>query len=379
MPSRYSPSPRPCLYGAEYQGARRGVLLLNLGSPDSPAVEDVHRYLDEFLMDRRVIGLTQWVRYLLVKKMIVPRRAPRSAESYATIWDERAQNFPLITHSAAIAEQLSALRHEPVALGMRYGSPTTGEALEALASMPALEELVIAPLYPHYARSSYETAVAYALSELRRLGLGHLRVRLLAPFYADERYREALAASVRPYLEEPFDRLIVSMHGIPTSHIPKACRHDNGVVGGCASRRSWHERWGEEDCYRLQCEETKDYLCLDLGLAPDKVELVYQSRLGIHEWMRPYMSERIHQLVPEGVKRVVVVCPGFVCDCLETVQEIDDYYHGIFEREGGERFSYVPCLNSSPAFIQSLSELVTATLADPAALLSEENKRKYKH
>ena len=204
-------------------------------------------------------------------------------------------------------------------------------------------------------------------------------MRLLAPFYADERYREALAASVRPYLEEPFDRLIVSMHGIPTSHIPKACRHDNGVVGGCASRRSWHERWGEEDCYRLQCEETKDYLCRDLGLAPEQVELVYQSRLGIHEWMRPYMSERIHQLVPEGVKRVVVVCPGFVCDCLETVQEIDDYYHGIFEREGGERFSYVPCLNSSPAFIQSLSELVESTLADPAALLSEENKRKYKH
>ncbi len=132
MTKRYSPSPRPCLYGGEYQDARCGVLLLNLGSPDSPAVEDVHRYLDEFLMDRRVIGLTQWVRYLLVKKMIVPRRAPRSAESYATIWDERAQNFPLITHSAAIAEQLSALRHEPVALRQPDdGRGTRGPSLHA--------------------------------------------------------------------------------------------------------------------------------------------------------------------------------------------------------------------------------------------------------
>lgn len=370
---------RPCLWGAEYSSRGRAVLLLNLGSPDSPAVADVQRYLDEFLMDWRVVGLTHWARYLLMKRLVVPRRAPRSAESYATIWDEAQQTFPLIAHTSAIAERLSQQRQEPVAVAMRYGSPSTAAALQALAALPELEELVITPLYPHYARSSYETAVAEVLYEARRLGLRPLRWRLVAPFYADADYRRVLADSVRPYLAEPFDRLIVSMHGIPTSHIPKACRHDNGQVGGCVARRSWHELEGQEDCYRLQCEETKDYLCRDLGLEPERVELVYQSRLGIHEWMKPYMSERIHQFVPEGSRRLVVVCPGFVCDCLETIQEIDDYYHGIFVQEGGERFSYVPCLNSSPAFVTSLSGIIDRTVAEPSSLLSAENKRKYKH
>lgn len=370
-------SPTSSLFGAE-QASKQAILLLNLGSPASPAVADVHSYLLQFLMDRRIIGLPYWVRHPLVHRIIVPRRAPKSAANYRTIWDEERQAFPLITHTEAIARELCELCRCPVAYGMRYAEPSTASALSALASLSSVEEVLIAPLYPHYARSSYETAVAYALEEARRLGLS-LRFRLLPPFYRDEGYRQVLSEQVRPYLSEPFDRLIVSMHGIPLSHIPKECRQHNGHTDYGAHRRAWHERHAEEDCYRLQCEETRALLQQDLGLEDGQVELVYQSRLGRHEWMRPYMSERIHQLVPEGLKRVVVVCPGFVCDCLETVQEIDDYYHGIFEREGGECFSYVPCLNSSPAFIQSLSELVESTLADPAALLSEENKRKYKH
>ena len=277
---------RPCLFGAEFP-AGRATLLLNLGSPNSPSVPDVRDYLRTFLMDRRIIGISYPLRYFLVHHLIVPRRAPKSAANYRTIWDADAQNFPLISHSASIAQQLAELRREPVAVGMRYGHPGTGEALEALAALPDIEEIVIVPLYPHYARSSYETAVAFALEEIRRLGLRPMRLRLQAPFYGETAYRTALADSVREYLSEPFDRLIISMHGIPLSHIPKACREHNGHSAHCADRRTWHERHGEEDCYRLQCEETRALLQQDLGLEDGQVELVYQSRLGRHEWMRP--------------------------------------------------------------------------------------------
>ena len=220
--------------------------------------------------------------------------------------------------------------------------------------------------------------MAYALEEARRLGLS-LRFRLLPPFYREESYRRVLSEQVRPYLSEPFDRLIVSMHGIPLSHIPKECRQHNGHTDYCAHRRGWHERHAEEDCYRLQCEETRAQLQQDLGLEDGQVELVYQSRLGRHEWMRPYMSERIQRLAHEGAERIVVVCPGFVCDCLETIQEIDSYYRSEYLHSGGKSFTYVPCLNSSPAFVRVLGELIERTMADPSALLSEENKRKYKY
>ena len=369
---------RPCLFGAEFP-AGRATLLLNLGSPDSPSVPDVRDYLHTFLMDRRIIGISYPLRYFLVHHLVVPRRAPKSAAHYRTIWDADAQNFPLISHSASIAQQLAELRREPVAVGMRYGHPGTGEALEALAALPDIEEVVIAPLYPHYARSSYETAVAFALEEIRRLGLRPMRLRLQAPFYGETAYRTALADSVREYLTEPFDRLVISMHGIPLSHIPKACREHNGHSAHCADRRTWHERHGEEDCYRLQCEETRRYLAEDLGLEPERVELVYQSRLGFHDWLQPYMARRVKEFAREGAERIAVVCPGFVCDCLETIQEIDDQGRADFLEAGGKSFTYIPCLNSSTAFVTALSTLLDKTIAEPSALLSAENQRKYKY
>ena len=140
--------------------------------------------------------------------------------------------------------------------------------------------------------------MAFALEEIRRLGLRPMRLRLQAPFYGETAYRTALADSVREYLTEPFDRLIISMHGIPLSHIPKACREHNGHSTHCADRRAWHERHGEEDCYRLQCEETRRYLAEDLGLEPERVELVYQSRLGFHDWLQPYMARRVKVVRP---------------------------------------------------------------------------------
>lgn len=341
------------LYGAEHRSSR-AILLINLGSPASPEVADVKRYLTEFLMDERVISISYFWRTLLVKGIIAPRRSPYSAKNYSYIWEDEHKTFPLIRHSATIAQELSRQLSCPVALAMRYGTPLMDEALQTLATLGVTEVITI-PLYPHYTRSSYETAAVYALERNKRLGLG-LNLKLLPPFYAHPLYRRLLADSIRPYLDRPFDKLMVSLHGIPLSHLSAVCRQENGATDNCLNRPHTHAE--QAVCYRLHCETTVAQLQEDLDLEPWQIELVYQSRLGRHEWMKPYFSERIKTLTKDGVRRVLVVCPGFICDCLETIHEIDVEYREEFMHSGGVSFTYIPCLNSSPEFISCLSEMI---------------------
>lgn len=345
------------LYGAEYAPQRRAVLLVNLGSPRSPEVSDVRDYLTEFLMDEHVISLSYFFRSLLVKGIIAPRRAPYSAQNYKTIWDDEAKCFPLIQHTARIALGLSETMRLPVAMGMRYGAPSVAEALEELSALEGVEEVVLVPLYPHYTRSTFLTAEEYVCREAKRLGVNY-RFRCITAFYAHAGYRQVLADSIRPYLDEPFDKLIVSLHGIPLSHLTKPCAEHNGKPTYCYDRLHSHSPEEASECYRLHCESTAQYLIADLGLPEHKVELVYQSRLGWHPWLKPYMKGRVQEWAAEGSKRLLVVCPGFICDCLETYYEIDEEYHTEFLASGGETFRYIPCLNSSPEFIRTLVDII---------------------
>lgn len=345
------------IYGARFYFQRRAVLVVNLGSPRSPEVADVRSYLTDFLMDEHVISLHHLLRTILVKGIIAPHRAPYSAQNYRTIWDEETKTFPLIAHTARIAEGLSERMRLPVAMAMRYGEPSAATALEALEQLRGLEEVVVLPLYPHYTRSSFFTAVEHIYREAKRLGVSY-ELLCVRPFYDHQLYREVLASSVRPYLNRPFDRLIVSLHGIPLSHLAKPCAQHNGDTSFCYNRVEAHRDVTSEPCYRLHCECTAKYLAQDLGLESSRVELVYQSRLGWHPWLRPYMKERIQQLPTEGVKDILVVCPGFVCDCLETYYEIDEEYHEEFLAAGGRSFTYIPCLNSSADCIDLLARLV---------------------
>lgn len=341
------------IYGADYPSSR-AILLVNLGSPASPHVNDVKKYLTEFLMDERVISIGYFWRSLLVKGIIAPRRSPYSAKNYSKIWEKEYQTFPLIRHSATIAEALSQQMSCPVGLAMRYGAPSMDNTLIELSKLN-ISEIITIPLYPHYTRSSYETAAVYALERNKQLKLD-LNLKLLPPFYAHPLYRKLIADSIRPYLEEPFDRLIVSLHGIPLSHLSAVCRQENGKTSNCLNRPHTHAE--QAVCYRLHCETTVSQLQKDLQLKPSQIELVYQSRLGRHEWMRPYFSERIKTLTQEGVQKVLVVCPGFICDCLETIHEIDVEYREEFMRHGGKSFTYIPCLNSEPAFISCLGKII---------------------
>lgn len=346
--------PIQSLYGADYK-SDEGVLLINLGSPLSPSVADVRTYLETFLMDERVISLAPFWRSLLVCHIIGPRRSPRSALKYAKIWDPDTKTFPLVRYSARIAYDLAERLERPVALAMRYSSPTMDEALLSLARQ-AVRRVKVLPLYPHYTRSSFETAVVYAMERARVLSVP-IELDVIPPFYADKQYRRLLADSVRPYLIEPFDKLIISMHGIPLTHLSRPCQANNGQQDRCLEHQ--HSPQEQATCYRLHCESTRTYLLQDLELDPHQVELVYQSRLGSHEWIKPYFSRRVKEWVREGARRIVVVSPGFVCDCLETLDEINADYRNRFLSSGGERFTYVPCVgNEGSEIIDVLEHLL---------------------
>lgn len=345
----------PNLYGTEWaDNAKSAILLVNLGSPDSPEVTDVARYLKDFLMDERVISIPYFWRNLLVKGMIVPRRAKYSAANYRYIWDRETQSFPLVSHSAKLAEALAHKMQRCVALAMRYGKPDMDSSLLGLEAL-GVKRVHVLPLYPHYTRSSFETAAVHALERLRALGLS-LDLNIFGAFYDNKAYRQVLANSIRPYIGEHIDRLIVSMHGIPLSHLTMPCRQDNGYTDGC--RLSLHTPQQRCTCYRLHCEETTEFIRQDLGLPANRVELVYQSRLGRHEWLKPYFANRIQEWAKEGVKRIAVVCPGFICDCLETLHEINVEYREEFLQSGGEYYEYIPCLNSSAEFVEVLCSLI---------------------
>ncbi|GAA5581207.1 ferrochelatase [Porphyromonas gingivalis] len=333
------------------KGAREVVLLLNIGSPDSPEVKDVARYLNSFLTDRRIITLPFLLRQLLVRGIITPFRKKSSAQKYRTVWDESTRSFPLISHTKAIARALAHTGRE-VHVAMRYGKPAVADVLKEL---PQGRSLVVLPLFPHYAMSSYETAVEHCKAEIRRL-CPNLSFRIVQPFYAHEAYIRVLADNIRPYLTKPFDKLILSYHGIPRDHLDKTTRQalDLRHPEGCCT---------EEDptanvCYRYQTYRTTALIREALGLAEEQVEQVFQSRVGHTEWLRPYLIERLSAWPQEETKRILIACPSFVCDCLESLEEVADHGQSIFKKAGGADFTYIPCLNSGANWIDALRNIL---------------------
>ncbi|SUB88587.1 Ferrochelatase [Porphyromonas macacae] len=333
-------------------------VVMNLGSPDSASVEDVRRYLTEFLMDGRVISIPRPFRWLLVHGYIARFRTPRSAKKYMRIWDHKKQSFPLITHAEQLAHKLSLRIDSPAYSAMRYGQPSVKAVLKRiLDEQPEQSPVVLLPLYPHYAQSSYETAVEHFRRQARKSGLMH-RLHVLPPYYNDSGYIASLAESIRPYLFEPFDKLVLSYHGIPLRHLAPACRLYNGsdaCHGLCAE-----DPVCCSTCYRFHCFRTTELVAVSLGLDLSRVEMCFQSRMGHVEWLKPYFSERMKELPAEGAKRIVVAAPGFTADCLETLEEIQEEGQSVFMQSGGHSFTYVPCLNDSDAFVSCLASLGNA-------------------
>lgn len=323
---------------------------MNLGSPDSTSVKDVRSYLSEFLMDGRVIDMPLLLRALLVRGIIVPFRAPKSAEAYRTIW--WPEGSPLIVLTRQLQQALQPQFDEPVEIAMRYGNPSPQTAYENLLKKnPGLEEVVLFPLYPHYAMSSYETAVEY-MYEVHKKKKYSFRLTTIKPYYNDPAYIHALAESIRPYVQQDYDKILFSYHGIPERHVHKTDVTGNHClkVNDCCHTASPAHAF----CYRHQTIVTTELTAKALGLPPEKVEQTFQSRLGRDQWLLPYTAQRLTELPAEGVKKLLVACPAFVSDCLETLEEIAEQGKHSFIEAGGESFTLVPCLNLHPLWINAM-------------------------
>lgn len=327
---------------------------MNLGSPDSTSVKDLKKYLNEFLMDERVIDVPKWWRTILVKGIIVPTRAPKSAEAYRSIWTK--EGSPLIVITNQLKEALQKETDLPVEVCMRYGNPSPKAAMDNLKkNYPSLKEVILVPLYPHYAWSSYETAAEYAKEIHKKEGYA-FKLNIVPPFYKDEAYIDALAESIRPYLQQDFDLLVFSYHGIPERHITK--RDAPGTHDVYSPNRCCTDAAAQEVCYRHQVITTMQLAAEKLGLPKEKYTLSFQSRLGRDPWLQPYTAQKLTEWPKQGYKKIALACPAFVSDCLETLEEMGKEGRHIFMEAGGESFTLIPCMNTNPEWVKGLLALV---------------------
>ena len=336
---------------------KKGIILINLGSPDSTNISDLRKYLDEFLMDERVIDKPWLLRALLVKGIIVPFRAPKSAEAYKKIWTE--EGSPLIVFTKKLQHALQARVDEPVEIAMRYGNPTAEEAYAALEKRsPEINEVIILPLYPHYAMSSYETAVEH-MKKVYKQKKYPFTISFVSPFYENDAYLSALAASIKPSLEKNYDHILFSYHGVPARHIRKS------DVTGCHCLQSdtccETESPAHAFCYRHQVRTTTRLVCEKLKVSPDKYSISFQSRLG-KGWLEPFTDIRLEEMPGAGIKNLLILCPAFVSDCLETLEEIAMRGKEIFMNAGGESFMMIPCLNTNPLWVDAVEQMVNGEM-----------------
>lgn len=334
--------------------AKKGILLMNLGSPDSTNIPDVKKYLAQFLMDERVIDKSWLTRALLVKGIIVPFRAPKSAEAYKTIWTK--EGSPLVVLTRQLQAALQNKVEEPVEIAMRYGNPSPEAAFNALLERePDLEEVIAVPLYPHYAMSSYETAVEYG-KEVHEKNKYPFRLRFIEPFYNETNYINAVTEVFRPFVQQQYDHLLFSYHGVPARHIRKSditgC-HCLQVENCCEVPSPAHAH-----CYRHQVLTTTRLVTERLNIPKEKYSVSFQSRLG-KGWLTPFTDIRLGEMPGEGIKKLLIVCPAFVSDCLETLEEIKIRGKEIFMKAGGESFEMIPCLNTSPLWVEAIAGYVS--------------------
>ena len=343
--------------------AKKGIVLMNLGSPDSTEVKDVRRYLKEFLMDERVIDVPYLLRAFLIHGIIVPFRAPKSAEAYKTIWSK--DGSPLVVLTKQLQKALQLKVDEPVAIAMRYGNPTPKTAFDELQkNNPDLEEVLAIPLYPHYAMSSFETAVE-AAKEVYEQNKYPFKLQFLQPFYNEPHYINALAENIRPYLEKEHDHILFSYHGIPGRHIRKSDTtgyHCLKVENCCEVASPAHAH-----CYRHQVFTTTRLVMEQLNIPKDKYSISFQSRLG-KGWLQPFTDKRLVELPKEGIKKLLILCPAFVSDCLETLEEIDVRGKEEFIGAGGESFTMIPCLNTNQLWVDVLANWVKEYAAGSQAM-----------
>ncbi len=333
---------------------KTGVLLVNLGTPDSPETPDVRRYLRQFLMDGRVIDYPFIPRWMLVNLIIAPFRSPKSAKIYKELWTE--EGSPLKVYGESNERQLQKELGEDyvVKLAMRYQSPSIENGLEELKNA-GVNKIIILPFFPQYASAT--TGSVY--EEVNRVVNGWQtipEIRMINNFYAHPLFIKGFVDNGKKYLEaKKYDHIIFSYHGIPARQIKKG-DHTNSTckLGECCGSITSSNQF----CYRAQCFETTRLLAKELGLKPEQYTTCFQSRLGREEWIQPYTEQTVIDLAKSGKKNVLAFSPAFVADCLETTIEVGDEYKELFEENGGEEWDLVESLNDSSNWISLLKDLI---------------------
>ena len=337
------------------ESAPQGVLLINLGTPDAPETGAVRRYLREFLSDPRVLDIPPPGRAALLYGVILPFRPAKSAEAYRKIW--LPQGSPLLVYGQALSQRLEDALGPgwAVELGMRYGKPSLGAALEKLRAR-GVRELSVVPLYPQYASSSTGSSLE-RVYQLVGKAWNVEALRVLPPFYDRPAFLDAFADVGRPALAEARpDHVLFSFHGLPERQVKKSDPTGAHCLAraDCCDAQVPANRW----CYRMQCFFTARALAQRLGLDQAKWTVTFQSRLGRTPWIKPYTDLVIPELARAGAKRLAVFCPAFVADCLETLEEIGIRARDQFLAHGGESLTLVPSLNAHPSWVRGLTQML---------------------
>lgn len=332
-----------------------GILLINLGTPDAPTPPAVRRYLRQFLSDPRVIDINPIIRWMLLRLIILPIRSRKSAQAYQEIWSD--QGSPLLVYSQQFADKVKQNFENsqiPVVLGMRYGNPSIESAIQHLKE-EGCDHLVVFPLFPHYASSSSGSAI----EEVYRQSCKYWNtpfIQIIPPFYQHPSFISSFVAVGKPFIDQKPDYVLFSFHGLPERHVIKSDHTNEHCLQkeDCCAKMVDANR----NCYRAQCFRTVELLAQELNIHKSQYEVTFQSRLGRTPWIQPYTDEKVLELAKRGIKKLVVFCPAFVADCLETLEEIGIGLKESFEEAGGEKLELVPSLNASRAWVQAATYIL---------------------
>lgn len=326
---------------------RRGLLLINLGTPKTPSVPAVRSYLRVFLTDKRVIDLPALLRYILVYFFILPFRAKRSAHAYQAIWSE--QGSPLLWHSQNLltrVQQELGSKYE-VVLGMRYGTPSIAEQLNQLKHC---ESITILPLYPQYSSAASGSSIEEALKIISSWDLIP-SIKVIRDFFQHPAYIKAQTELIKEQVNE-YEHILFSYHGLPERQITK-----NNCKSICIDTCPVISEMNQ-GCYKAQCHQSSRLLAKELQLSEQQYSTAFQSRLGRTPWIKPYTDEMLNQLAAQGIKKLVIACPSFVADCLETLEEISIQAKQQWLALGGTQLIVVPCLNAHPLWVKAIVDII---------------------
>jgi ferrochelatase len=333
--------------------SKKGILLVNLGTPDSTATGDVRKYLREFLSDKRVIDIPAIPRWMLVNLIIAPFRAPKSAKEYRKLFDERGS--PLKYYTEDLVKPLQDILGDEykVVYAMRYQSPSIQAGLDVL-NAENVESIHVIPLFPQYA-SATTGSIIDKVMEITKKWQIIPEIKFTSQFLENELFLDVIAKNGKKWMDEnQYDHFLFSFHGIPERHIKKGSVGDQCQLGACCDE--FHDK--NRFCYRAQCFQTTRLVVDKLGLSKDQYSVSFQSRLGRDPWIKPYTDEVLEHLAKDGKTRVLAFSPAFVADCLETTVEVGEEYRESFEEAGGEKWDLVASLNDDPMWVEALAEIV---------------------